>query len=136
MRRKPPELKSLAGTARPDRDTANVASLLPRMDVVPAPPDWLTLPAAVAEWNRVAPLLVSVGILKATMTSTLGHLCQLHGRLLSNYAHGLEPKAALVAQYIRLSSLFGLTAIDATRLPRPVESKRNPFRDFKDGADA
>jgi len=84
--RKPPKLKALAGTGRTDREASNVSSLLPKLEVVPSPPDWLTDPAAVREWANLAPLLVACGVLRATMVSSLGHLCQLHAALLAGGA--------------------------------------------------
>lgn len=122
---KPTELKLLGGTARPDREQASVASLLPRMEAVPPPPEWLTLPAAVREWNVIAPMLVECGVMRPTMLSTLGHVCMLHAHLLAAYEAGETPRAALVAQYRALAGSFGLTAVDSRRMP-PSETRRAP----------
>lgn len=120
---KPPELKALAGTGRPDREQNSIASLLPRLDVVPSPPEWLTDPIAVREWAELAPMLVSCRVLRASMCSTLGHLCQLHSALIHGYRSGEPPRAALVAAYTRLAGLFGLTAVDSRRLPTPEKTR-------------
>lgn len=132
--RKPPELKALAGTDRQDRAESGISSLLPRLDVAPSPPDWLTLPEAVREWSALAPTLVACALLRPTMVSSLGHLCQLHAVLVEAYRAGEPPKAALVAAYTRLAGLFGLTAVDARRLPSPDRARgQNRFAKFKAG---
>lgn len=132
--RKPPELKSLAGTARPDREAATVSSLLPRMEAVPSPPDWLTDPEAVREWSYLAPSLVACGVLRATMVSSLAHLCQLHAALIRAARSDQPTNAALYAAYTRLAGLFGLTAVDARRLPAAERPQANKFSGLKQGA--
>lgn len=130
--RKPTELKVLAGTVRPDREEAPVSSPLPRLEVVPSPPDWLTDPAAVREWWAIAPMLVNCGLLRSTMVTALGHLCMCHAQLIAKYRAGEDPKAALVANYQRFAGLFGLTPVDAKRVPTgDGKSKPNPFARFK-----
>jgi hypothetical protein len=117
-------VKRLRGSARSDRAEASVSSLLPRIDCVPCPPDWLTDPAAVREFTELAPSLAAAGVLKATMVSSLGHLCQVHAALIAGYRTGEPPKASLVAAYTRLAGLFGLTAVDVRRLPAPAKPQR------------
>jgi phage terminase small subunit len=129
--RAPDALKALRGTVRPDRTVASVSSLLPKMDVVPSPPDWMTDPAAVREWSELAPQLVACGVLRVTMVSSLAHLCQLHAALLAGYRSGEEPKAALFTAYTRLAGLFGLTAVDARRLHKDEPRKPSKYGDLR-----
>ncbi len=127
----PEAIKALRGTDRSDRAVASVSSLLPRMTAVPSPPDWLTDPAAVREWNELAPSLYACGVLRVTMVSSLAHLCQIHAALIASYRTPEGPKAALVATYTRLAGLFGLTAVDARRLPAPEKPRlENKFAKF------
>jgi len=109
--KKPPNLKAIAGTKRPDRDgiLGGVAVDLPLVNEVPLPPDWLPNVHAMKEWERLAPILVANKLLTQAGLSALGILCSLHGKIVQLFAAGETPHASLVAQQRGLMNDFGLT---------------------------
>ena len=124
--RKPGNLKLIAGTSRPDRDSEVVD--LPLASEVPQAPDWLPNAHAVKEWERLAPILHAVALLTEAGTSTLAHLCALHGKIVQLYAAGESPNASMVAQYRAISNDFGLTPVAQGKVrPSGEKPKDNPF---------
>ncbi len=125
--KKPATLKSISGTMR-GGDAAKPANLLPPIADIPAPPDWLPNCHAVAEWNRLAPLLVANKLLTEGGLSPLGNLCAIHGKMVQLWAAGEAPVASMVAQYRSLINDFGLTPVSQGKV-RPVsgEAQTNPF---------
>ena len=69
--RKPTALKKLQGTYRPDRDSADEPTPSGHAD----PPDVLTA-AALAEWERLAPELESLGLLTSIDRAVFAVYCQ------------------------------------------------------------
>jgi phage terminase small subunit len=132
MKAKPPALRVIAGTSRPDRERASLAGELVPLTAAPPAPDWLVSPTAIAEWDRLAARLTACRLLDELMLMPLAHLCALHATLVQLHREGIEPRAALVAQYVRLAGDFGLTPLGASRLPPPPKAAtNNPFDKFR-----
>jgi len=72
----PTQLKIIRGTNRPGR--SNKAEPKPEIQA-PSCPDSLSL-AAKAEWRRMAPLLVNMGLLSKLDRSALAGYCELYAR--------------------------------------------------------
>lgn len=126
--RKPTQLRLLAGTLRKGDPTAAGSRVeLPLLDRVPDPPDWLPNAHAVAEWSRLAQILVANRLLTEGGLSALGMLCALHGKIVQLYAAGQAPTGALVAAWRCLTNDFGLTPAAQGRVrpggPEPVGNK-------------
>jgi len=113
--RKPPHLKLVAGTNRPDRAPTE-AMQLPVLDIAPAPPEWLPNGHAVSEWQRLAPILTANKLLTLAGLSALGQLCALHGKVVQLYAAGESPHASMVSQLRGLMNDFGLTPVAQGRV--------------------
>ena len=127
--RKPIQLKIIAGTARPDRDTWPPVDL-PQEDNVPSVPEWLRNEDAIAEWNRLVPILLANNLLTKGCTSMLGVLCAVHGDIVQTLARGEAPTGYLVAQYRGLVNDFGLTPVAHGKVkPGGGEKQRNRFAD-------
>lgn len=108
--KKPSNLKVIAGTNRPDREPAQTVDL-PLASEIPDAPDWLSNAHATKEWNRLAPILHSVGLLTEAGLTTLGVLCSLFGKICQLYAAGESPTGHMIAQYRALANDFGLTPV-------------------------
>jgi hypothetical protein len=93
--RLPPKLKSIRGTARPSRDNAILGAPVAEL---PAPPAWIKNPAAIAEWYRLAGILVPLKVLTEPALNLLAHACALHGALVDQWAAGQLPAAHHMAQ--------------------------------------
>ncbi|ABK08072.1 MULTISPECIES: phage terminase small subunit P27 family [Burkholderia cepacia complex] len=146
MPRKSNATKALTGTLRGDRLKGVAAE---QLDTAPPPPDSLSL-RAVIEWQRVAPLVVSLGLLTASdlralelLAETLATEAQLRetldreGLTIATGTGGSKAHPALRAlsdaraQASRLLDAFGLSprgrqAIDA---PPPLPPD-NPYAAF------
>lgn len=125
--RRPTALKVISGTSRKDRD-AKAAPTLPAVAGVPDPPDWLPNPQAVEEFNRLASILFSNGLLTEGAVSSLGHLAALHGTIVKQWRVGICPSGHLLAQYRALIGDFGLTPAAAFKVkPGGSNPKPNKF---------
>ncbi|WP_080429495.1 phage terminase small subunit P27 family [Burkholderia ubonensis] len=146
MPRKSNVTKALAATLRADRLKGIAAE---QLDTAPSPPNCLSS-RAVVEWNRVAPLVVSLGLLTVSdlrafelLTETLATEAQLRetldreGLTIATGSGGSKAHPALRAlsdaraQAARLLDAFGLSprgrqAIDA---PPPLPAD-NPYAAF------
>lgn len=120
--RRPPVLKLLAGTSRPDR-AAPEGSALPALDGVPPAPGWMKNPHARREWRRLAPVLTANKLLTAGNLGIFVQLCALQGKLVETWAAGETPTAALVNAYRLLCNELGLSGM---ALPAHV-NKPNRF---------
>ena len=107
MNRTPPTLKAIAGTQRPDRVYETV-DFEPCADV-PRAPDWLANVHAVAEWNRLGPILHANGLLTEAGLTAFGVMCSLFGKIVQLYAAGESPTANMITGYRSLANDFGLT---------------------------
>lgn len=126
--KKPSTLKLIAGTDRPDRAGGPSVELPVLMDAPPAM-DWLPNAHAVAEWNRLAPILANIGLLTEASVPVLGHLCSLHGKLVQLWAAGESPTGHMLAQYRALVNDFGLTPVAQGKVkPLGETRKENPFQ--------
>jgi hypothetical protein len=66
------------------------------------------------------------------MVTPLAHYCAGHGALVAIYERNEEPRAALLAQVIRLAGEFGCTPASASKIPRGENSQReNAFASFR-----
>lgn len=108
--KKPSHLKAIAGTSRPDREPAEVL-VLPLVDEIPEPPDWLPNAHAVKEFRRLAAILYNNKLLTEGGLIALGHLCALHGSLVQLWAANVNPTGHMLAQYRALINDFGLTPV-------------------------
>ncbi len=106
--RRPPSLKLIAGTSRPDR-AAPVGPALPALVRVPPAPGWLPNAHATQEWRRLAPALVANKLLHAGNIGAFGQACALCGKLVALWAAGETPTAALVNAYRSLCNDLGLS---------------------------
>jgi phage terminase small subunit len=123
----PNAVKQAKGETRPSRLPAEVVEF-PKAERVPDPPEWLTYESAVDLWKELAPLLLSQKILANVDVHALGHLCQLHGKILDDYDRRLSPKASEVSQLRTYFAEFGLTPSSRTRVtPVGGGEKKNPF---------
>lgn len=130
--RRPNHLKSIAGTARPDRAVAEVD--LPIVGAVPSPPDWLPNAHAIKEWNHLAPILFKNRLLTTGGLAALGMLCSLHGKIVQLYAAGEAPTASMAGTLRNMHNDFGLTPVAQGKVtPIGDERKGNPFADLKSG---
>lgn len=120
--RRPPSLKVLSGTARPDRIASDMPAL-PAIDAAPSPPSWMTNLDSIREWQRLAPVLAVNRLLHVGNISILAQLCALHGRLVELWTAGSTPTAALLSAYRALSGDLGLSGM---ALPAPGD-KPNRF---------
>jgi phage terminase small subunit len=134
--KKPPTLKIIAGTSRPDRDDGAAGEAdFATLTEIPAPPNWLPNAHAINEWRRLGGLLVANKLLVALDLSTLGQLCALHGKMVQLYAAGETPVASMVAQYSNLASAFGLAPTWRSKVKVSGESNAGGrFGKFKKGA--
>ena len=124
-------LRVISGTDKPCK-VRNPTVDFGVLTEVPGPPDWLPNPAAVAEWIRLAPLLVRNRILTDAGLMALGHLCALHGKIVQLWDAGETPTGNMIAQYRSLTNDFGLTPAAAQRgTVGGGEAKKNPFEKFK-----
>lgn len=119
--RRPTHLKLLAGTARPDR-IAPATPALPAINAAPTAPLWLTNLDARREWDRLAGLLTTLGLLHAGNVGLFEQYCGLHGLLAAAWSSGKSPTAALIRAYRGL-----LADLMATHLPAPAPGKPNRF---------
>lgn len=119
--KRPSHLKAIAGTARPDRVEAP-GVVVPLLDSIPEPVDWLPNAHAVTEWRRLAPLLVVNRMIGAADLSTFGHLCALHGKMVQLWAAGEAPTGHMVAQYNAIASAFGLAPAWRGKV-KPIDEK-------------
>lgn len=124
--KKPPQLKVISGTTRKDRDEgANMT--FPTMASVPEPPSWLSV-EAVNEFNTLASMLFTNGLLTEGSLSPLAHLAALHSELVKHWRAGACPSGHLVAQYRALAGDFGLTPVSRSKITTGTQTaKINKF---------
>jgi phage terminase small subunit len=122
-------LKLISGSRRLERTPPSGGPFLP-LDRPPHPPGWLVDTAALAEWHRLASLLTVNRLLAETDLSTLGHLCAIHGKMVTLWRAGETPTGHFLAQYHALTAAFGLTPSTRGRLPPTLEPRDNAFDRF------
>ena len=124
-------LKLISGSRRLERGTPTGVQVEP-LTTPPDPPYWMNDHAALAEWHRLGPMLTHSRILTKLDLAVLGHLCQLHGVLVSAYLAGLHPKASMIAAYTTLAGAFGITPAMRSKVAQaPAPSSANPFLAFR-----
>ncbi|WP_447639570.1 P27 family phage terminase small subunit [Pandoraea norimbergensis] len=107
--KKPPSLKAISGTSRPDRDSGVVVDL-PLVSEYPEPPDWLPNQFAVKEWHRIVPILMANKLLTEASLAAVATYCATHGSLVREWAAGLTPTASMINTLNKYQNDFGLTA--------------------------
>lgn len=117
--RKPASLKVVAGTDRPDRAGPPPVDL-PLVSEIPESPDWLPNQHAVAEWNRLAPILHANKLLTEAGLSALAMLCALHGKIVQLYSAGEAPTASMSGTLRNMHNDFGLTPVAQGKV-KPAE---------------
>jgi hypothetical protein len=120
--RKPRPLKIVAGTDRPCRRYEPGVEFDP-IATQPPMPDWLPNEHAVAEWNRLAPILTQTRLLTEVALSSLAHLCALHGVLVEKWRAGEPPSGHVLAQYRALAGEFGITPAAAMKVRANDDAK-------------
>ncbi len=128
--RKPSALKSISGTDRPCRaeKPVPVPADAELVHQVPVAPDWLPNGHAVAEWNRLAPILVNCRLLTVASVPALGHLCALHGKIVQLYAAGESPTASMIGALRNLFNDFGMSPVAQGKVRgAPEEHAGNKF---------
>jgi hypothetical protein len=118
-------VKQLRGTAQPCRLGGGVQ--FERLAEAPPAPEWLPNAHAVKEWDRLARLLASLGLLTHAGLSALGQLCALHGKVVQLYAAGEAPPANLTAQLRGFLNDFGLTPASAGKVQPDEGGPANKF---------
>ncbi len=110
-------------------------------------------PVAVAKWQELVPLLLSIGTLTKGDGEALATLCEVHaaaqacllelragGAVLHTDLGGVKPNPAgslyrgLVALQAQLMGEFGLTPSSRTRLAKPETKQEDPLAEFLTGA--
>lgn len=125
--KKPAQLKAIAGTNQPCRETPKVLNL-PTIDVAPPAPDWLPNAHAVKEWDRLAKILTANKLLTEGGLSALGMLCALHGKIVQLYAAGEAPTASMAGTLQSMINDFGLTPVSQGKVkPSGDTEKGNRF---------
>jgi phage terminase small subunit len=126
--RKPAKLKLVHGTDRPDR--AHPELELPPVDETPDAPDWMINTFAVDEWNRLTQILMAHKLLTDADLSTLGHLCNLHGKMVQLYNAGETPTASMLSTLRNMQTDFGLSPVARGKVSpagNPAGGGANPF---------
>ena len=127
--RKPAAMKLLHGTTRKDRERPE-----PEFPVVKDlidPPDWLVGTDAAAEWKRIVALLLPSSVLTDGDLTALGHLCNLHGAIVSLYRANRYPDSAALTQLRLYLAEFGMTPASRSKAaPVGGGKKKNPFTDL------
>lgn len=122
----------LAGTARKDRPRPSGYDV-PVLASVPTMPEWISGDKyAVAEWDRLAPLLVSLAQFAEQDIQTLANLCVIQSRIMRNFIG--EPVSAVGCHstYKQYASALGLAAGWRSRVVKgEKEAAKNPFEAFK-----
>lgn len=124
-KRLPRGVKVMRGTDQPSRRGADLVEMVPAEGDFP-PPDWFATTEAVAEWERLVPILRGLKVLTSGDLGPLAILCALYGDVTKKWEAGITPTASLVAQLRAMYSDFGLNP--ASRLSAPPKSGTvNPF---------
>lgn len=121
----PRHLKLLRGTVQRCRDVAPSTAALPAIDAA-TPPAWLQDITAIAEFKRLAAVLIVNKLLTAGNTALLAHLAMCHARIAAAWLADRTPSAALLTVYRRLSADLSLTSV---AVPAPA-GKPNRFLKF------
>lgn len=116
------EQKQLKGETRPCRTSAQVVNF-PAAESVPAAPSWVAYGAGLKLWDELAPLLFAQRVLSTVDVHALGHLCQLHGKIVDEYERRNTPTAAELSQLRMYFSEFGLTPSSRTRIGKTESGK-------------
>lgn len=128
--RKPNNLKVLNGSRRID-ETPGLD--LPKVDTLPAAPDWLPNPQAVEEFDRLAEILSTNGLLTKGNVSALAVMAALFGSITQIYRGGSVPTGALISQYRASCSDFGLQPAHSHKVTPADTKKSNAFLNHKKG---
>lgn len=133
--KKPRHMKLIAGTTRKDRETSAEKAAAPAdsgeiqaITGIPQPPDWLPNAHALKEWNRLVPLLMQNNRLSEIGLSPLAMACALHGRIVQKFTAGETPTGHMMAQYINLLKLLGISDNGGVGPAGAAQPKENAFK--------
>ncbi len=112
---KPPALKLLAGTSRPDREPADAPSFEPVREF-PDPPQHLN-PDGAQAWNDLGPKLVAAGVLQEVDLYPLEQVCYAWQRFRQKAKAGMDMSASDDNALKALWSEFGMTPAARRRVP-------------------
>lgn len=121
---KPHRLKLLQNTARPGR-LPDATSPLPKLDVAPSSPAWMSEEAA-GEFEHLAGMLAKSGVLTGGHLPLLEQFSVLSSSLKATWRSGELPSAAHLAQYRLMSHALGLTGLPVAPTSQ-AEEERNAF---------
>ena len=126
--RKPRHLKVLSGTNQPCRDDTIELAAEP-LAGVPEPPSFIAEDEeAVAQWKKLAEVLVATGIFTEPMILPLANYCMIGAEIARIWQTGKRPSAEMVSQYRHLTNDFGFSPAGAGRIKRPgAKRDKNPF---------
>ena len=120
----PNELKKAKGENRPSRLPDKVLGELSLSDKIPEPPAWLENEDAKKLWFELAGPLFAQRVLSDVDIHALGHLCQMHGRIVDDYRRRVVPSAADLSQLRMYFSEFGATPSSRTRIGTTGNAKK------------
>lgn len=118
--RKPTALRILTGNAGKRPLPKNE----PKPELGASPPPWLTTPAAVAEWDRLAPRLFKLGLLTEVDGEALALLCAHLADAGEQVKMGRPVDPRLTAEIRQFLGRFGLTPADRSKV-----TSTNPIKD-------
>ena len=122
---KPRALKLLEGTARPDRLRDE-----PEFEVTndAQPPYPLRGPIAVAEWQRVVPLLESQGVITEVDLAWLCVAVNCFDAIQERWQSGESPTGSMLQQWRSLAEGLGMSPSSRAKVQRvSVAKEPNPF---------
>lgn len=128
--KKPAVVKSLRGTKRKDRAQPEPEVSLDPLTELPDAPDWLPNSHAVKEWERLGPILISLGLLTDASLSPFAHMCALHGKVLQLWNAGETPTGHLYSQYLKFCDGFGLTPASLGKVGAGTGGQKKPGNKF------
>jgi phage terminase small subunit len=121
--RKPTALKVLHGNPgkRP----------LPKAEIKPAPgcepPPWLTAPLACAEWARIAPRLLALGLLTEVDGEAFGLMCGHLADAGEQMRMGRPVDPRLTSEIRQFLSQFGMTPASRSKVVGKPPEEEDPF---------
>lgn len=126
--------KLLAGTAQPCRPRKE-ATEAEALKTVPDVPAWIEHDSlAVAEWKRLAPLLVANGTLAEQDLQTLANLCTVQSMIIQQFQRtAYLREAGLHAKYKQYGAALGLAHAWRSRVVKGEKDKpaQSPFEALK-----
>ena len=129
MRKTTDSIKIHSGTDQPCRMSGpDVMRIAPSEGGHPAPA-WFNTTQAVAEWDRLVPILQNVKVLTEADLGALALLCALSGDIVKQWEVGNTPNAALLRGLWSMYGDFGLTPVGRMKVSVSPDGKEaNSFK--------